>query len=40
MGLRGFPVACLMAWGFDITPEGIRLVGFKVEKAIAAYPPV
>jgi len=31
--LLGFPVACLMAWGFDITPEGIRLVGFKVEKA-------
>ena len=20
----GFPVACLMAWGFDITPEGVR----------------
>jgi TolB-like protein len=31
--LFGFPVACLMAWGFDITPEGVRLVGFKVEKA-------
>jgi TolB-like protein len=22
--LVGFPVACLMAWGFDITPEGVR----------------
>lgn len=31
--LLGFPVAFLMAWGFDITPEGVRLVGFKVEKA-------
>jgi len=31
--LLGFPVACLMAWGFDITSEGVRLVGFKVEKA-------
>ena len=31
--LLGLPVACLMAWGFDITPEGVRLVGFKVEKA-------
>ena len=31
--LLGFPVACLMAWGFDITHEGVRLVGFKVEKA-------
>ena len=31
--LLGFPVACLMAWGFDITPEGVRLVGFRVEKA-------
>src|SRR5210317_133430 len=31
--LLGFPVACLMAWGFDITPGGVRLVGFKVEKA-------
>ena len=31
--LLGFPVACLMAWGFDITREGVRLVGFKVEKA-------
>ena len=30
--LLGFPVACLMAWGFDITPDGVRLVGFKVEK--------
>ena len=24
--LVGFPVACLMAWGFDITPEGVRPV--------------
>jgi len=24
--LIGFPVACLMAWGFDITPEGVRPV--------------
>ena len=24
--LLGFPVACLMAWGFDITPEGVRPV--------------
>jgi TolB-like protein len=31
--LLGFPVACLMAWGFDITREGVRLVGFKVENA-------
>jgi TolB-like protein len=31
--LVGFPIACLMAWGFDITPEGVRLVGFKVTKA-------
>ncbi|MGD9258426.1 MAG: hypothetical protein PVG29_11455, partial [Gammaproteobacteria bacterium] len=31
--LLGFPVACLMAWGFDITPKGVRLVGFNVEKA-------
>jgi len=22
--ILGFPVACLMAWGFDITPEGVR----------------
>ena len=22
--LVGFPVACLMAWGSDITPEGVR----------------
>jgi len=24
--ILGFPVACLMAWGFDITPEGVRPV--------------
>ena len=22
--ILGFPVACLMSWGFDITPEGVR----------------
>jgi adenylate cyclase len=30
--LVGFPVACLMAWGFDITSEGIRLAGFSARK--------
>nr|MCU0257104.1 hypothetical protein [Vicinamibacterales bacterium] len=24
--ILGFPVACLMSWGFDITPEGVRPV--------------
>jgi len=30
--LAGFPVACLMAWGFDITSKGVRLVGFRTGK--------
>ena len=31
--LIGFPVACLMAWGFDITPEGIRPVPLGLERS-------
>jgi adenylate cyclase len=33
--ILGFPVACLMAWGFDITPEGVR----PVAPATASPPP-
>ena len=29
--LAGFPVACVMAWGFDITSKGVRLVGFRID---------
>lgn len=28
----GFPVACLMSWGFDATSESVRLVGFRTRK--------
>jgi len=30
--LIGFPVACLLAWTFDITPQGIRSVSFAFGK--------
>ncbi len=30
--LIGFPIACLLAWAFDITPEGIRAVAFTPGK--------
>ena len=32
--LIGFPVACLLAWAFDITPEGIRSVSFAYGKPV------
>lgn len=32
--LVGFPVACLMAWGFDITPEGVRPMPSARRKSI------
>jgi TolB-like protein/Flp pilus assembly protein TadD len=32
--LAGFPVACLMAWGFDITPEGVRPVPLGLGKSV------
>jgi TolB-like protein/cytochrome c-type biogenesis protein CcmH/NrfG len=33
--LLGFPVAFLMAWGFDITPEGVRPVPLGLGKSVA-----
>jgi adenylate cyclase len=32
--LIGFPVACLLAWAFDITPKGIRSVPFAYGKPV------
>jgi len=32
--LVGFPVACLMAWGFDITAEGVRPVPLGLGKSV------
>ena len=32
--LVGFPFACLMAWGFDITPEGVRPVHLAQRKPV------
>lgn len=32
--LVGFPVACLMAWGFDITPEGVRPMPSAHKKSV------
>jgi TolB-like protein len=32
--LVGFPVACLMAWGFDITAEGVRPVPLGRTKSV------
>lgn len=32
--LAGFPVACLMAWGFDITAEGVRPVPLGLGKSV------
>ena len=35
----GFPVACLMAWGFDITPEGVRPAPKSAAPGKANVPP-
>jgi TolB-like protein/thioredoxin-like negative regulator of GroEL len=32
--LVGFPIACFMAWGFDITPEGVRAVPLALRKSV------